>query len=62
MTRVYKTFQEATADLGNAMADLSHGGKQEVYVEKHTLGFVIAEFKIMADGVAVFQRYYDGGK
>lgn len=59
MTRVYKTMLEATKDLPAARMELSHGGSQEVFVEKHTLGYVIAEFKVI-NGVHTFQRYYNG--
>ncbi len=58
---VYKSFAEASKHLPDARLELSHGGSQEVYVEHHTLGYVIAEFKIM-DGIPVFQRYYDERK
>jgi hypothetical protein len=59
MVKVYKTFMEASSDLPNARLELSHGGEQEVFVEHHTLGYVIAEFKVI-NGEHVFQRYYKG--
>lgn len=57
--KVYKTRLDAEKELHLARLELSHGGEQEVYVEHHQLGYLIAEFKIF-DGIPKFQRYYNG--
>ncbi len=59
MVKSYRTYAEAERDLVNARLELSHGGLQEVFVEHHNGGFVIAEFKII-NGEHIFQRYYKG--
>lgn len=59
MPKVYKTLEEAQKDLVNATLELSHGGKQEAFVEHYNAGYVIAEFKVIK-GEHIFQRYYNG--
>ncbi len=58
---VYTTLKEAEKHLGEARLELSHGGKQEVFIEHHALGWVISEFKCINDEYR-FQRYYDDKK